>query len=82
MKIGQYSVQDIKTGFFPPTAASNDDHAKRTFATMASNKDTQMHHYPNDYRLWRVGEFDSESGILTGIEPTFVCDLHQIFPIK
>ncbi|UPW41636.1 nonstructural protein [Peromfec virus RodF8_33] len=64
-----YSVQDAATGFLTPTMDSNDASALRNFRhAMIASRDV-MHTHPSDFALYRIGSFDTESGILTPLTP-------------
>lgn len=66
-----YSIRDAKTGFIAPTVDQNDSSAVRNFA-YAINNGGIMNYSPNDFDLFKVGEFDSDKGTLEGIVPFLV----------
>ena len=65
MKYPVYSVRDVQVGFNQPMTDLNDNVAKRNFSFAVNNPDNGvMNFQPKDYDLYRVGEFDTESGLL------------------
>ena len=64
MVFGVYAIQDLKSTFMSPTIDQNDATAKRNFehAIMAGNNVFFTH--PQDFRLMKLGDYDSENGQL------------------
>ncbi len=64
---GLFSIFDAKVkAYMRPFAAPSTPFALRSFSDMASEKENQIAHHPEDYFLFRVGTFAEETG---GIEP-------------
>lgn len=63
-----YSIKDSKVGFTPPTVDQNDGSAIRNFA-YAINNGGIMNYSPNDFDLYKIGEFNDESGIVNSFKP-------------
>jgi len=84
MKLFLYTIQDIKSGFFPPFTAQSDKMAARHGQMLMKDEKSQLYHYPEDYRLWRTGEFDSDKGLTTGPAgaPIFVSDFNSLNEVK
>jgi len=64
-----YTIYDIKanaylTPFFLPT----DGMATRTFADCANDPQHQFGKHPEDYILWKIGNYDDAIGIITPLE--------------
>lgn len=75
MKYGIYCIRDSKTGFLTPTADQNDQTAMRNFAHAAMQNNTLFYSHPQDYSLFRIGVFDSESGIIEAfVAPEHICE--------
>jgi len=77
-----YSVYDKKAlSFSPLFIAENDDVAKRiVFMSMASN--TMLSSSPSDFSLYRLGEFDSNNGNVSGISPVMlVCEVLSLIKV-
>lgn len=72
MKYGIYSIRDSRTGFLPPTVDQNDMSARRNMEHAASQRNSLFFSHPEDYSLFRIGEFDTESGQLTPCVPEFI----------
>lgn len=65
MKYPVYSVRDVHVGFNPPTTDLNDNVAKRNFSYAINNPDNGVMNFrPQDYDLYRIAEFDTESGLM------------------
>lgn len=65
MKYNVYAVRDIKTGFLTPTLDQNDVSAARNFEhAVLNNRDSLFFSHPEDYALFCVGSFDTDSGEL------------------
>lgn len=69
--LGVYSVFDTAvsvfgTPFFAPTEAS----AIRSFVTLANDVNSTVHMYPQDFSLYYLGSYDSETGTIVS-EPPF-----------
>lgn len=70
MKYGVYSMFDAKTGFLTPTVDINDDSAIRNFAHSIANSEGILYSFSQDFQLYRLGEFDTDTGALTQASPT------------
>lgn len=71
MNIPVYSIKDHKGTFMDLMLSTHDQFAIRSFA-QAVNADPVKSMFafaPGDYDLFKVAEFDSESGIVTPINP-------------
>lgn len=71
-----YSLHDTKAltysaPFYQPT----DGAAVRVIEEIARDPNTTVGRYPADYRLYRVGSFDTDTGVLMGlVAPAFIID--------
>lgn len=64
MKYGIYSYRDAKAkAFMPPQCDQNDATAIRGFSYAVNNNDI-MNFSPGDYELFKLGEFDVDTGII------------------
>lgn len=68
-----YSIYDKKSGLMSPLfCAENDFIARRAFFRSAGSGDLAV--FPEDFDLYKVGEFDLHTGQVEGITPAdFVC---------
>ena len=57
MKMYIYSVQDVLTGFAQPFLFQDDEVAKRAY-----NDFLKIDKHPEDKRLFRLGEMDTDNG--------------------
>lgn len=79
MKVRLYSIRDKKSGFLPPTSDVNDETATRNFHFACQTRDKMFMAYPDDYDLFYVGEYDTESGIINPCNPMFVASARNAF---
>ncbi len=73
MTMNVYAVRDVKSTFMSPVLGSNDAQAMRAFrAGMRSVPEFDV--APTDFELYRIGEFDSDSGLLAPcVPPVWIC---------
>lgn len=66
MKLFVFSVYDVKSEIFgaPMTMAAKGQ-ARRAFAELASDKNTQVGKFPEDFKLVCIGRFDDGSGMFS-----------------
>lgn len=68
MVYGMYCIYDKLVGYQSPTAMPNDNFAFRSFSeSFADCKN------PQDYILYKVGEFNLSTGELTSMPPEHIC---------
>lgn len=75
MIFGVYSIRDALTGFMAPVCELSDAVAARNFsASVSDSRPGQLMNFrPSDFSLYRVGDFDSESGsLVTYPVPTLI----------
>lgn len=70
MIYGVYSMFDSKTGFLTPTVDINDDSAIRNFAHAVSNSDGILYSFAQDFQLYKIGTFDSDTAVIQQASPT------------
>lgn len=64
MKYGIYAVRDNLIGYLSITLEQNDPAALRDFSAAVNSPDSRLFVKPEDYRLYRVGTFDTDTGII------------------
>lgn len=69
MNFGVYSIQDVKTGFMTPTIDQNDQAAIRNFSSAVMQSDGILFTHAEDFRLFKIGEFNSETGTILPVAP-------------
>lgn len=67
MKLGLYAMRDNVQGFLLPQAFVNDATSLREFQLLCSKKDTVYGFRPSDFSLYKIGEFDTETGDINSI---------------
>lgn len=67
-----YSYRDKSVGFGAPVVESNEYCAKRGFAMRVTNDPGVMGYAPSDFDLYKIGEFDTKTGLLDPCTPQFV----------
>lgn len=82
MKYPIYSYRDNKSAFGSPILEMNEYTAIRGFSYAINAKDGLMNAYPGDYDLYKVGEFDSEKGVIDGITPVLVVTGMSVYGAK
>lgn len=78
MLIKIYSIKDLETNTFDtPFFSHNDTLAKRHFIMTSNNENSMIHNFPDQFCLYSLGEFDTDSGnISTSL--TIVLEGNQI----
>lgn len=74
MTYNLYSVHDAKTGFSAPFLDSTDESAARGFSFAFAKADNLYSFAPADFRLYRIGTFDTSSGKVNSCVPVHVAD--------
>lgn len=69
MKYGVYSMRDNKTGFLTPTLDQNDQSAIRNFEHACQNIDSLFFTHPSDYSLWKIADYETDTGELFPLVP-------------
>lgn len=78
MKQNLYAVYDDKAqAYNAPFPLSADGLAIRAFRDACKDERTDLHKYPGDYRLYRIGTFDATTGVLETISPTILLTDNQ-----
>lgn len=68
MILGVYCIRDIKVGWLTPTVDQNDASACRNFVHAMKNQNSILYTHSKDFDLYKIGEFDSDSGRLNGFD--------------
>lgn len=68
-----YCVRDLKGDFWSPRVEQNDASAERDFALLVNEPNTLISQFPQDFEFYKVGMFDSSSGIIKQLDlPLFI----------
>lgn len=81
MRLLVFSVLDDKAvGYAHPFVAMTRGIAERMFHDWVSDERTPISKHPGDYRLFQVGSFDDETGLLESL-PTPMLLVHGSRPV-
>lgn len=78
MVFGIYAIKDVYTGYLNPTFEGNDSVARRNFEHAVCRADSLLYSHPNDYDLYRIGTFDSETGVIISCVPELIVGASSI----
>lgn len=68
-----YAMRDTRVGFMNPFVEVNDSAATRGFENAILSGEGYFARYAGDFDLYRLGEFDTESGVISALStPAFV----------
>lgn len=73
-----YSLRDLKTGFMGLTLDMNDPAAMRNFAHAMHNKESLMNTHPQDFTLYRLGKYDTETGVITVTDKEVILEGYNV----
>lgn len=80
MKFGVFSIRDFKTGFLAPTCEVNESVAVRNFEhAVLQSEQTLFFSHPEDYALFRIGHYDSDTGDLIPCAHIELITASQVF---
>jgi len=69
MVLKLYSLYDVKTEVFhPANYCHNVGHAMRVFTQAGNQKDSMIQAWPEDFRVFELGSFDDQSGVITPLD--------------
>lgn len=68
MNFGVYAVRDLKVGFQSVTIQPNDATAVRGFESTVLSSDSLLFTHSEDFSLFKLGEFDQDSGRLIPLD--------------
>lgn len=71
-----FSIFDVKgSNFTPPFFMAAQGIALRNFSDLVNDPQTSVFKHPEDYKLYKVGSFDDNSGLFVPIPvPEFLCN--------
>lgn len=71
MKLKVYAIQDSKAELFlTPFFMKTDGEAIRAFSDLVMDERSRVSKHPEDYRLYRIGEYDDVNALLVSENPT------------
>lgn len=78
MIVQLFAIKDTKSRFLEPYAGMNKATVQRDIMNIFRNdnsKNSPIVMNPEDYQLFKVGEFDNESGLIISHDQEFVCNV-------
>lgn len=73
-----FAVKDVKSELFnTPHFVPSKGVAIRSFGTACEDKTTQLNKYPEDFSLFHVGEYSTETGELTPCTPDLIANASE-----
>lgn len=70
-----YSILDTKAGAFaPPFFVANDQVAIRSVLAARNDPNGLMGRFPDDFKLFCLGDFDDEVGVLSPSAPKLIME--------
>ena len=82
MKYPMYCYKDKKVGFMPPVCDTADQTAIRRFTYDINTENNMMNKFPDDYELYKVGEFDTDTGKIRVETPCFLIDGNDVYGVN
>lgn len=83
MIINMYAVYDLKArAFMSPFQNLNDSQAIRGFSEACFNPEVPFSKYPQDYSLFKIGQYDDELGSFINQEPAPVPVISAVAAIQ
>lgn len=74
-----YALKDVKSGFSDPCTQPNDAVAARSFERQIPHMSDELGIPVSDFQLWRIGQFDVDSGMLIPGTPELILDGATLF---
>jgi len=74
MVLLMFAVNDVKANAFSaPFFTSTKGLAVRMFSDLAKDSRSSLSKYPDDFKLYLIGEFNDASGAVDSHKPEFIC---------
>lgn len=78
MKISVYSYRDCLVGYGMPILRDNDAVATRAFKFDVNEDRSMFKSDPKDFQLFRIGEFDTDTGIIDSYDPVLIVNANDL----
>lgn len=72
MKLPICCMRDQLTGFMNPFVSTNESVAERDFKIIINDDKQSLHYNPQHFDLYRLGSFDTDTGVIDPCEPTIM----------
>lgn len=74
-----YSVRDKLSGYMNIFLERSDALAERGFSAVVNDSSSSIYCNPGDYDLYKLGSFNTDSGVIIADNPDFVCSASSLF---
>ena len=71
MKTPIFSVRDNKLNSYARPITCSEVDMVRTMVVTVNDKENNISHFPEDFTVYKIGEFDDSTGIITTMEPEY-----------
>lgn len=79
MKIQFYCIRDIKSNTFNrPFGGLTVEQVKRSIYSSIAQGNSEIAQFPEDFEFYFIGEFDDQTGFITGQQPVMICNCREI----
>lgn len=79
MIIHYYCIRDIKSNTFNrPFGGLTVEQVKRSIYTSIAQGNSDIAQFPEDFELYLIADFDDQTGIITGQNPSMICNCREI----
>lgn len=72
-----FAIRDFKTGFLSPVCEANEASAVRNFEAACLKSDSLFFSHPEDYALFHLGSYDTDTGDMRPAVPSEVVSAVQ-----
>lgn len=79
MIFGIFAIRDAKTGFLAPMVEANDQVAIRNFVHACRNTESLFFTHASDYDLYKIGNYDSETGVISAEQLTPIYSATSVY---
>jgi len=77
--LGLYTINDVKAAnYLPPFTSMNNQTAIRQFSTAIMQEGHDFNNNAEDYSLWRIGDYDTETTIIEQGNKELLANAHDI----
>lgn len=64
--------------YSPPMAFQTLGVAERAFHDAVHDTQSNIHKHPEDYQLYQIGHYDTDTAIMTQMAPHLICEATQL----
>lgn len=72
MILNVYAMKDSRSGWLNPTFEANDQIAVRNFTHAVQTSGTVLTSHKQDFSLYQIGTYDTDSGLINSCIPAFI----------